>query len=154
MEQLELAVSSIFDALRWVTQKLLLLPPPKDAFVPVVPVGRGAGPLAAVRPALCRTQPLSCSSRPDPAALLPSGSLDSLLISLMALSALLGPAAWLCAHLPGGSNAPSSPCLPCSAPLGTWHPVPAHLHPLLPSCAAQPRLPQLRHCRAALPRRT
>ena len=57
VELTELAVSGIFEGLRWITQKLLLLPPPKDTHVPVVPVGSGSGPLAAVRSALCRTQP-------------------------------------------------------------------------------------------------
>ena len=53
MELIELAVSSVFEGLRWVTQKLLLLPQPKDTAVPVMPAGRGTGPLAAVRSALC-----------------------------------------------------------------------------------------------------
>ena len=77
VELLELAVSGIFEGLRWVTQKLLLLPPPEDACVPVVPVGKGSGPLAAVRSALCRTQhcvkPFSCRPSCCSASLLQAG---------------------------------------------------------------------------------
>ena len=95
MELIELAVSSVFEGLRWVTQKLLLLPQPKDTAVPVMPAGRGTGPLAAVRSALCRVQP--CCALDTQAQLLfslfPSGSLDGCSTSLMPLPALLAPAA-------------------------------------------------------------